>query len=301
MFVWWKNNTSASAKIFAKRCVCQLSSAGKRSRLEETRIVMSWTVVFAGKKQKLKNPLLVVGLPGIGNVGKIAVDFLKQELHAKKLAEFSSGDLPHTVFVNEKNLIELPSIQLWQASTSKRDVLVLVGDAQPVHEMACYDFCETVIKVLKELKCRDVITLGGIALRHVPKKPQVYCIGTNKKTAVEFSKGTSLKTELYGIVGPIMGVTGVLAGLASKQGLHAVVILAETFGHPMFLGIAGAREILGVLGKKLQVVLRLDALTREMKQVEEELLLQRKEVADLQQGVPAKLRGKAGKETSYIG
>lgn len=262
---------------------------------------MSWEVVWSAKKPKLKNPVLIAGLPGIGNVGKIAVDFLKQDLKAKKLLEFSSEYLPHTVFVNEKNLIELPSIQLWYFSTSKRDVLLLVGDAQPVHEMACYGFCESLIGVLKELGCNDAVTLGGIALRHVPKKPQVYCIGANKKTVAEFVKGTVLKTELYGVVGPIIGVTGVLAGLASKHGLNAVVVLAETFGHPMFLGIASAREILLALGQKFGITLRLDSLTREMKQMEEEMSVNRKEMAELQQGAISKLSGKMNKEQSYIG
>ncbi|MEM4055454.1 MAG: PAC2 family protein, partial [Thermoplasmatales archaeon] len=35
---------------------------------------------------KLKNSVLLVGLPGIGNVGKISADFLIENLKAKKLA-----------------------------------------------------------------------------------------------------------------------------------------------------------------------------------------------------------------------
>ncbi|MBI4140332.1 PAC2 family protein [Candidatus Woesearchaeota archaeon] len=262
---------------------------------------MTWEVVWSGKKQKLKNSILIAGLPGIGNVGKIAVDFLKQELKAKKIVEFWSGELPHTVFVNEKNLVELPSIQLWHVLTPKRDLLLLVGDAQPVTETACYGFCETFIGILQELGCSDVVTLGGIALRHVPKKPQVYCIGANRKTVAEFVKGTSLKTELFGVVGPIIGVTGVLAGLASRRGLNAVIVLAETFGHPMFLGIASAREILLALSQKLGMTLHLESLTKEMKHIDDEMRMYRKEMAGIQQGAISKLHGRMDKEQSYIG
>lgn len=262
---------------------------------------MTWEITHFVKKPEFKNPFLVVGLPGIGNVGKIAVDFLKEELKAKKILEFSSCELPHTVFVNEKNLIELPSIQLYAAKAAKRDILLLVGDAQPISENSCYNFCKTVIKVLKELSCNEVITLGGIALRHVPKKPQVYCIGADKKTIAEFAHNTEIKTELYGIVGPIIGVTGVLSGLASKEKLSSVIVLAETFGHPMFLGIAGAREILNVLCKKFGIKVNLDSLNNEIKHLEEDMLLQRKEMSDVQQGAMAKLRGKHDKEASYIG
>ena len=42
------------------------------------------------KKPELKKPILVEGLPGIGNVGKVVVDFIIDELKLKKLYEISS-------------------------------------------------------------------------------------------------------------------------------------------------------------------------------------------------------------------
>ena len=42
---------------------------------------------------KLEDPTFVQGLPGIGNVGKLAAEHLKDELKAVKFAEiFSSGN-----------------------------------------------------------------------------------------------------------------------------------------------------------------------------------------------------------------
>lgn len=269
--------------------------------MEKAGIDMTWEKERVGTKAVLNKPVLVVGLPGIGNVGKIAVDFLKEELKAKRLVSFWSDELPHTVFVNEKNLIELPRIELFHAKLSQQDVLFVVGDAQPVHEMACYNFCDELIKTVKEFGCNRIITLGGIALQHVPKKPQLYCIGADKKAVTDFVKGTQIKTELYGIVGPIIGVTGVLAGLAARRGLNAVILLAETFGHPMYLGIAGAREIVQVLTKKLKVSVDINALSKEIKQLEEETLLRRKNLQDMQQGALPTFHGKGAKETSYIG
>ncbi|GAG09369.1 unnamed protein product, partial [marine sediment metagenome] len=61
---------------------------------------------------KLNNPILIEGLPGMGNVGKIVIDYIIENLDAKKLCEIHSDKFPNSVFVNEKNLIELPKIQL---------------------------------------------------------------------------------------------------------------------------------------------------------------------------------------------
>ena len=64
-----------------------------------------WKIEFNGKKPQLKNPILVEGLPGIGNVGKVAVDFMVDELKAKKIAEFSSYTFPHSVFIIDSSFL----------------------------------------------------------------------------------------------------------------------------------------------------------------------------------------------------
>ena len=64
-----------------------------------------WKTLQFGKTPKLNMPIFIEGLPGIGNVGKIAVDFLIDELKAKKLYEITSYAFPHSVFLNEDNLL----------------------------------------------------------------------------------------------------------------------------------------------------------------------------------------------------
>ena len=43
------------------------------------------TVKYVEKKPKLNNPILIEGLPGIGNVGKLAVEHLIEMTKAKKI------------------------------------------------------------------------------------------------------------------------------------------------------------------------------------------------------------------------
>ncbi|MCG2718821.1 MAG: PAC2 family protein, partial [Nanoarchaeota archaeon] len=85
-------------------------------------------------KANLKNAVLIEGLPGIGNVGKIAVDFIVDNIGAKKLFEIHSDNFPHAVFVNEKNLVELPMIEIYHKKIKGNDMLFLVGDIQPIDE-----------------------------------------------------------------------------------------------------------------------------------------------------------------------
>ena len=66
---------------------------------------MTWSIKKYAKFGKFSNPILVEGLPGIGNVGKVAVDFLVDELEAKRVMSFTSNTFPHSVFINEHNII----------------------------------------------------------------------------------------------------------------------------------------------------------------------------------------------------
>ena len=97
-----------------------------------------WEIIQETKSiPQLHNPIFIEGLPGIGNVGKIAVDFLVEELKAVKLYSFFSHKFPHMVFVNEKNLVEMPKLEIYykQFNDKKRqDLLILSGDIQPIDE-----------------------------------------------------------------------------------------------------------------------------------------------------------------------
>lgn len=261
-----------------------------------------WKIENIGKKPVLKKPILIEGLPGIGNVGKVVVDFIIDELKAKKLCKLWSNTFPHSVFVNEENLVELPSIEIYyKARKGKDDLLFLSGDIQPIDEVSSYEFCELILDILTSFKGNELITLGGIGLQHIPKKPKVYCTGNSKQIVDKYKKGTSLDKNLYGVVGPIVGVSGLLLGLAGKRNVKAASFLAETFGHPMYLGVKGAREILKTLNKKLDLDIDIKRLDKEIKEIESEVMKKTKDISNVsKQTALKKMKSKFG-DISYIG
>jgi hypothetical protein len=260
-----------------------------------------WTINKIAKRIALRNPILIEGLPGIGNVGKVVVDFMIDDLKAKKLCEFESHSYPHTVFINEKNLIEMPIIEVYykQLKNKQNDLMFLSGDVQPIDELSCYKFSEKVIDLFQEYKGKELITLGGIALREAPKKPQVYCTGNCAKMIRNYAKGVPVNKKLYGTIGPIMGVSGLLLGLAKKRNIPAITLLAETYAHPMYLGVNGAKEIINILNKKLGINVRIKALEKEIKELEEEML--KETMGITKSNRLQKIKSKLGNEMSYIG
>ncbi len=261
-----------------------------------------WQIKQVAKLPQLNRPVLIEGLPGIGNVGKVSVDFLIDELHAKKIYEINSYHFPHTVFVNEDNLVELPIIEVFykKFNDGRNDLLLIGGDVQPIDEVSSYEFSERLIELLKKLKGAELITLGGIGLAEIPKKPRVFCTG-NSKEIVRKYKISSVNDKLYGVVGPIVGVSGLLVGLAGRHNVDAVSFLAETYGHPLYLGIKGAKELLKVLDEKLKLHIKVDKLDQEIKDVESELIKKTEQLSDLSKTLALKKLRKKGGDMNYIG
>ncbi|MCW4026471.1 MAG: PAC2 family protein, partial [Candidatus Bathyarchaeota archaeon] len=68
---------------------------------------MRKTVVRERSNVVLKNPILVEGLPGLGTVGKIAVQYLRRQMKAKRLAELYSPHFAYYVLVTKRGSVRL--------------------------------------------------------------------------------------------------------------------------------------------------------------------------------------------------
>ncbi|MCK5107374.1 MAG: PAC2 family protein [Nanoarchaeota archaeon] len=254
---------------------------------------MSWKIKKLKKNIEFKNAVLIEGLPGIGNVGKLVVDFLIDELHAKSIYELSSFDMPNMVFVNENHLVEMPKIKIYLKKTKGRkpDILLLGGDTQPTENAASHEFASFVVDFAKKQGIKEIITLGGIGLNKEVKNPKVYCTSHSKKVMDKY-KELKIKTKIHGVVGPIFGASGLIVGFAGEKGIDAAVLLAETYNHPLNLGVKGAKAILKKLDKKLGLNLDIKRLNSESRKIEKQL---KENLEDIQGTTKEKT------DTTYIG
>lgn len=256
---------------------------------------MAWKIKQLSNA-RLKNPIMIEGLPGIGNVGKLAMDFIIDTLDAKKMYEINSVHFPSCVFINEENIVELPKVEIYHKKLKNRDLFLVSGDAQPMNEKACYELCDNLLNLFEKQKGKEIITLGGIGLQNNPKIPRIYCTGTNKKIIEKYS-GEGIINNIYGNVGPIIGVSGLLLGVAKQKNMEGVSILVETFGHPSHLGIRGAREIIKVLNKKLDLKINLNKIDKEIESIEREISGRSKNLKEM----PKPIIKLPSKMTDYIG
>jgi uncharacterized protein (TIGR00162 family) len=250
------------------------------------------------KQIQLVSPIVISGMPGIGNVGKICADFLIDSLDMQPFVEIRSHNFPNCVFVEEDNTIDLPKLELFYKKVGKNQIILLTGDIQPTEEKECYSLCGDLVEYFKKIKVKEILTLGGVGLDDIPKKPKLFISGSDKKTISRY-KTTKVKPGKDIVAGPIVGMSGVLAGLAKHIGIPSVILLAETIGHPSHLGIKGAREIIKVLDEKFNLKIDIKELDKEVKSIEKEI---KKNIDKIEPLEEEKTKKKDSKEQiSYIG
>lgn len=194
---------------------------------------------------RIKYPTLLVGLPGIGNVGKIVTDFLIEQLNAKEIKRFNT-DAPPMVFPTEHG-IEFPSVRLYHVNYRNKNFLFLAGDYQP-RDSKCFEFCHNILEFFKKLKGKEIIILGGASLPIVGKNPDIYVISNNENLLKRYKKIYPNLKPAYGNLGPIVGVAGVLLGLAKDKKIDAATFLTETTEGEYFNSIS-VRKALELVNK----------------------------------------------------
>ncbi|MBI4095595.1 MAG: PAC2 family protein [DPANN group archaeon] len=222
------------------------------------------------KLPRLRNPILIEGLPGMGQVAKIAVDFLIDSLKPTLLYKIHSYDFWHSVYFNENGLLELPAACIYYKKGKKQDILLLAGDDQPNTPRASYEFAEKIIDFVAELGCKEVITLGGLGQPSEVKNPKVFGAVTSKDVMKKYSKLGGVNFKLNNKIEAIVGASGLLLGLAQLRGIKGIALLAETYGHPTHLGFIEAKELLGQLQKILGISLNLKELDKESEEYKKE-------------------------------
>ena len=222
-----------------------------------------------GKMPKLNNPLLIEGLPGIGNVGKLAVEHLIDTIKAKKFAEIYSKDFPPQVFINPDGTIELVKNEFyyWKAEKeNQRDLILLTGDYQGLSSRGQYELVEQVLNVCEELGVKELYTLGGYGLGHDISKPKVLCATTHKTLVKEMKKhGAVFKKNEPG--GGIVGASGLLLGLGKLRKLKGICFMGETPGY--LVDPKSAKAVLKILMSITNIKVDLSALEDKAKEIEQ--------------------------------
>jgi uncharacterized protein (TIGR00162 family) len=216
----------------------------------------------------LKEPVLIEGLPGVGNVGKLAAEHLIDKLKAKKFANIYSRFFPPQVLVGKDGVVRLVSNDLFYVKkdkTNKTDIIFLVGDYQGLTPEGQYEISIKILDIAEKYKIKKIFTLGGYGLGRMVEKARVLGAATSTKLVDEMKKHGVIFQEGEPGSG-IVGASGLLLGLGKIREIEGVCLMGETSGY--FADPKSAQEVLGILTKILKVQIDYSELETKANQIE---------------------------------
>ena len=196
------------------------------------------------KKPKLKNPNMIIGWPGIGNIGLIAIDTLRELTKAEEIGEIESYNffLPTKVVIKSGLLEDLvfPSNKFYYRRLEEKDLIFFIGEEQPrkhsTSEYAegeeAYHMANLVLDVAEKFGCQRVYTSGAaVSLMHHTMRSRVWAVPNTERLIGEIKQYSNVivmsEIEGRGGQGYISGLNGLLLGVAKKRGVEGICLMGE--------------------------------------------------------------------------
>ncbi len=230
------------------------------------------TKILVTKKLALKDATLIVGLPGIGLVGKISVDYLLKQFKTEKVAEVLSDSFPPSVHTKESK-IYLIKDEVFHFNYKGKDFLFLAGPVQPTLDFKVgsshehYEFSETLVNFFKSIGVSELITLAGINVgdNRLNKKPEVIVAGTDDEILALWKKVGAKEDKKEGL---ISGAAGLLVGIGKLHGIKGVCLMGETNPQLVYGDHGSAKQVIEILSKKFNLKVNMKSIEKEAKQIE---------------------------------
>ncbi|MEW6417788.1 MAG: PAC2 family protein [Nitrospirota bacterium] len=267
------------------------------------------------EEPKLKNPVMIVGWPGIGNIGLIAVDMLRAATGAEEFGEIESWDFffPKKVIIKTGLLedLEFPTNKFYFKRLEKNDLIFFIGEEQPKKQSAsgyaegeeAYRMANLVLNIAEKFGCRRIYTSGAaVAFSHHTVRSRVWAVPNTERLIEEIKKypNTVLMSQVEGRGGQgfISGLNGLLLGVAKKRGFEGICLMGEipVYFQGLLIPYPGAsKSVLEVFGEVLGIEIDFGKFDEKYQGME-------KKIEDIYNQIPPEVKEQLDKlkEISYL-
>lgn len=190
---------------------------------------MSLKVVFVKdlKSFKLKDPVMVVGFPGVGLVGSIAATYLSNLEDFELAGTVESDKLAPVAAVHDYK--PLPPIRFL---VSKEKNLVVALSEASIPMSISLSLSNLIFKIAEDLECSFIVSIGGMASATKGKRSAYYIASTER--SAKFAKKMKLGEQIR--EGATSGLTAQLitkAHMADRDMIAILVDAAPEVGDPI--------------------------------------------------------------------
>ena len=188
---------------------------------------MSTTIHWTGENCLPEHKLMIVAVPGVGNVGKLVIDTLNEQHESSMIARIIHPDLPpHSIL--EGGLLVPPHLSIHSVPLDNGDaVITITGNGQPMTPRGQHEMAEAILQLAENSKTPLVIVLAGLSAKPGEEHIHLTCSSKDVQNSLN-ERGISVSTEQPS--GGMLGLAGLLVSLSPFHGVSSAAYSAETIG-----------------------------------------------------------------------
>jgi len=197
---------------------------------------------------------VLMGFPGSGLVGTIALQYMVDQLEFELTGTMTSRYFPPLAMMN-KGVINDP-VRLYM----KDNIAAIVADI-PIHPMICYEISTGILDWLAPFKPKEVLTIAGIVTNESEKR--VFGVATTNDALQ--------RIQDYTLVLPIGSISGIASSILTGckiRGIPGFGLLGETVNAPDPRSSAATIE---VLNKMYNLNLDVKPLLEQAEEIEQSM------------------------------
>ena len=169
--------------------------------------------------------LLIVAMPGVGDVGKLAIDAVNTELDAEPIARILHPTLPPLARLDENGLLAPPHILLSRVDIDGKQVFTLTGDAQPMTPEGQHDLAVTVLELFEG---GEVLVLAGMSAE--AQRKEVFTITSSSSYRIELeSMGVDVRRDEP--KAGVIGMAALITAIGPIKNVKSSCTIATTLGN----------------------------------------------------------------------
>lgn len=190
-------------------------------------------VIVQARPLSSEGSAILIGFPGSGLVGSIALSYMVDKLGFDSIGTMTSKYFPPMAMMSD-GVISVP-VRIYE----KEKFVAILADI-PIHPQICYEVANAILDWLKPFKISEVVALAGI-ITNEPEK-RVFCVATDKPLLDRLGD-SAIRLP----IGSISGIASSLLTECKIRGIPGVGLLGETINAPDPRAAAGAIGVLNTL------------------------------------------------------
>jgi len=168
---------------------------------------------------------LLVAMPGVGDVGKLAIDAINSELDAEPVARIIHPNLPPLAKLDDDGLLSPPHILLSRIEIDGQEIFTLTGDAQPMTADGQHDLA---VDILELFEGGEVLVLAGMAAP--ADRKEIFTITSSSKYRIELeANGVDVRRDEP--KAGVIGMAALITALGPVKDVKTSCTIATTIGN----------------------------------------------------------------------